>query len=1070
MRPIKLTMQAFGSYGKKTVIDFSIPKQNLFLITGDTGAGKTTLFDAIVYALYGEASSDQSKKTGFEMVSQFVEPGAEPCVELEFSEVVGGETLVYTVKRVPSYFKKKDRGTGLKSKAETEKVTLTMPDGSIYPSKETNKKLEEIVGLSKGQFMQIAMIAQGEFMELLRAKSDEKKLIFRKLFGTELYQNIVDRLAVRKKEKETELAKIKTACQTMIAHAEIPETGKDEEETQKLSELADMKKEILKADKLNIALLERFIEGLQELCRSLELEKSRAQQEMKEADKLLEQAKEAYTRGASIQSAFASLESAEEVLKTCEEEAASIQAKEELAEKILASYDLAAVYQLFEQAENTLKQTEKNLQEQTELLPELKKKAKDAEEAEADARECKERAAANYTAVKEKVLRAVHILGDIEQIKKDFKKKQLVFQQAAAKRTAIEDELKKIEGFMTASKEEIQSLQGADVDLANWKSEYVILAAAQTELDEVRDAFSVAERQKKIAVRAAEDYQKARVVYEKVNAEYTAYNRMYMDAQAGFLAKSLEPGMPCPVCGSLEHPNPCSMQEEQKALTREELERLAEESNRQNGIANKKATASGNAGQMLEEKEKQASLKLKKLESNLRKNRQDVPDDISEEEAEQLIRQWTADYRNRGDRIQAKSARLKELQEYLEKAEERRSLLNQELESTRSIETQFAEVRAGVQKQVETLYRQVEYPSEEAAWKDEGDHKEFSAGKDYIWKEKNRAALTAKSDKEHAETLIRKYEQDLPEQKRILADMKQRYEQQLQEKKLTEEEWRETVSAYQKAAAGQLKNEGKAYAEKKSNAEGSRKTALSTIGSEKKPDMQQLTEARSAADASFKALSEVFESINSYVRENKKVLNDLNPQMEVRGEIIREYSRIDDLHSRLAGKVKGSRMDIETYVQRYYLQRILHAANRHFFEMSAGQYELRMVEDEEAGQGKNRGLDLTVYSNVTGQVRAIRTLSGGESFMAALAMALGMADQIQEQSAAINLDIMFIDEGFGSLDDHSRSQAVKVLQQMAMGSRLIGIISHVTELKQEIDDQLHIRKDEEGSHARWQLS
>ena len=138
--------------------------------------------------------------------------------------------------------------------------------------------------------------------------------------------------------------------------------------------------------------------------------------------------------------------------------------------------------------------------------------------------------------------------------------------------------------------------------------------------------------------------------------------------------------------------------------------------------------------------------------------------------------------------------------------------------------------------------------------------------------------------------------------------------------------------------------------------------------------------------------------------------------------------------------------------------------------MSAGQFELRMVDLTKAGEGKNKGLDLMVYSNITGREREVRTLSGGESFMAALALALGMADQIQENSAAINLDIMFIDEGFGSLDEHSRNQAIRVLLEMAEGSKMIGIISHVSELKQEIDAQLLVSKDEGGSHVKWQVS
>ena len=188
MRPRKLTMQAFGSYGKKTEIDFQKAEQNLFLITGDTGAGKTTIFDAIVFALYGEASSGLNKKEGVVLQSQYVEMNVEPFVELTFSE---GKNEFYTVRRVPRHLKLLTRGAG-KNTATREvpgSVSLVMPDGTEYPAKESDKKLGEIVGLTKNQFMQVAMIAQGEFMELLRAKSDDKKVIFRKLFNTELYQD-----------------------------------------------------------------------------------------------------------------------------------------------------------------------------------------------------------------------------------------------------------------------------------------------------------------------------------------------------------------------------------------------------------------------------------------------------------------------------------------------------------------------------------------------------------------------------------------------------------------------------------------------------------------------------------------------------------------------------------------------------------------------------------------------------------------------------------------------------------------------------------------------------------------
>ena len=193
MRPVTLTMQAFGSYGKKTTIDLTKPNQNLFLITGDTGAGKTTIFDAMVFALYGETSSLNNKKSGAELQSQYADLSLSQYVEFFFMEAAGVQELLYTVRRTPRHVRPKKRGEGVMEQAE--QVSLILPDGQEYPAKETNAKLIELIGLTKEQFMQVAMIAQGEFMELLRAKSDDKKVVFRKLFHTEIYQDISTRTA-----------------------------------------------------------------------------------------------------------------------------------------------------------------------------------------------------------------------------------------------------------------------------------------------------------------------------------------------------------------------------------------------------------------------------------------------------------------------------------------------------------------------------------------------------------------------------------------------------------------------------------------------------------------------------------------------------------------------------------------------------------------------------------------------------------------------------------------------------------------------------------------------------------
>ena len=220
----------------------------------------------------------------------------------------------------------------------------------------------------------------------------------------------------------------------------------------------------------------------------------------------------------------------------------------------------------------------------------------------------------------------------------------------------------------------------------------------------------------------------------------------------------------------------------------------------------------------------------------------------------------------------------------------------------------------------------------------------------------------------------------------------------------------------------------------------------------------------------YEKLHTELEEIRADYRVDKEILEKLESALKERISTAREYALINRLYTRLSGKVSGAKMDIETFVQRRFLEKILVSANKRFSSMSAGQFELRIYELEKAGAGINKGLNLMVYSYITGKSRDVRTLSGGESFMAALSLALGMADQIQERSGAVNLEMMFVDEGFGTLDDNSRNQAIKILKNMAGGSKLIGIISHVNELKQEIEEQLIVTKDENGSKARWQLS
>ena len=397
-------------------------------------------------------------------------------------------------------------------------------------------------------------------------------------------------------------------------------------------------------------------------------------------------------------------------------------------------------------------------------------------------------------------------------------------------------------------------------------------------------------------------------------------------------------------------------------------------------------------------------------------------------------------------------------------------MLKQQSELTQTKLSEEKITFAGLKQALDSLAAQKEYESENAAKEALNQAAQTRDSADKALNLARKEAQKAKAEKERAAALITRYTGELPSLKSELSERRTHYEILLKDSAMSEKEWQSLTENHPQEDITKLQKEVEAYNKKRTAAEAAINTAKTAIGEKQKPDLEALAREVNEIEKEWKAEQEVLNSLKETFNTNSMAYDSLNPRMSERADAVTEYNRIDSLYSRLAGKVTGSRMDIETFVQRYYLERILYAANLRFSDMSAGQFELRMVEDDQAGEGKNRGLDLMVYSTVTGKVREVRTLSGGESFMAALSLALGMADQIQENSAAINLDVMFIDEGFGSLDDHSRDQAIRVLQRMASGSKLIGIISHVTELKQEIDDQLIVTKDEEGSKVKWQIS
>ena len=1082
MKPIQLTMQAFGSYGKKTVIDFTKPDQNLFLITGDTGAGKTTIFDAIVFALYGEASSVVNRKNGAELQSQFAATSVEPFVELVFEEQVEGQPALYTVRRVPKHVRPLKRGTG--TKEESGSVSLIMPDETEYPSKETDKKLEEIVGLTKNQFMQVAMIAQGEFMALLRAKSDDKKVIFRKLFNTELYQNIVDELAKRRKDKDRKIAQIKTACQTEVGHILVPKlvtadgAETDQEQNGVADQIADacreanklqeLKERILKSERLSLPDMEALLQTLVSVSEWTKGKMQQSESETSQLYKVYLLKRDAVTKAGQLLERYKELEEAEKELGECEAIKPLMQEWQQCMRQIEDAYDILTLWKQYQEVSGQLETARQALAANEQALPEQKMACERAAVQLQQAKKVQEQALMDFSEVK------THVENDLEAFSKmaEAKRKVLTAQtkvdEAGKQARIAEESLSDLESnekqwqtqaeLLSDTDSRMIILQGKQRDIAGIGADF------ESWKDEEKDCFS----QQRCAEEADKVYADAKDRFNKENTAYIQAYNDFLDAQAGFLAEKLQRGEPCPVCGSTIHPHP--HQAEKSALTKEELNILSEsvrELQEGQAAAAKKA---GEAKVMLDAKEKNCIQIWEKLRQKVIAYSRDEMGELDSEEIQDLIETWKKALKDEEKQLQKDKKQLQQLKKWLTKAaKDKEELTAQKNKADKMLADTKAEL-AAAQAELKSTFISTYYKSEEEAnqFMEQAEQRKKNAEKQYHSCDK--VDKKVRSDKEKTELEIARHRRDIPNLQDKSDKRKAVYIQLMEEKQLTEPQWKCVTESYDKADRQQFEEKIRQYQSKLSAAGKQKAVAEKAIDGRVKPDMEQLCSERNVAEAAWKKEQALYERYAEMYKTNHRVCEALMPKMAERSKIMEEHRRLDDLYNLLAGKVTGARMDIETYVQRYYLERILYAANRRFGEMSAGQFELRMCDITKAGEGRNRGLDLMVYSNVTGKEREVRTLSGGESFMAALSLALGMADQIQQSSSAIHLDMMFIDEGFGSLDSQSRGQAVRVLQQMAGGSKLIGIISHVSELKQEIEDQLIVSKDEEGSSARWQIS
>ena len=1056
MKPLKLTMQAFGSYAEKTVIDFTRPDQELFLITGDTGSGKSTIFDAISFALYGQASSESNKKSGSELQSQFAGQGVKPFVELTFEERSGSATKVYTVRRTPKHVRPKKKGKGLID--EPEEVILLLPDGKEMSGKikPVNERIKEIVGLTKNQFSQVTMIAQGEFMEVLRAGPEDKKKIFRKLFGTEIYSRIVTEMQSRVREKKDEIERVRMGCQAEISRIRLP----DHEREEIFDDIEELVRRTVTSDSLNITDIEALVSDLALACDILgneaEEKKKAAEKISKKRDEIIRE----QTRAQELEKAFVQLKDARDELAACEDLKEEMKKKEQLAMYIASAYEIKAAFGNSEEAFKAVTSVTGQLEKEKNGLPALAEKLEALSSREKTAKQDLDKQTEIFMKTEEKVDQALEVFDDIkktEQAAYDSAK------QAEAAAAGTHKASEALDGFTNQESEwksRAEELKDADRKLQKWEEKSEML-------EKVRTAFEELEKKTEEADRAVSVYEAKRNRHGEKLREYQKKQNLFLDAQAGYIAKqALKDGEACPVCGSKEHPHPCSIPEGAEELTRKDIDDLSADEKSSAADMNEAAAAAKTARAILEDRKRSFSADFLKAadmfadeEAVLNKN----------QNTDLTLSKWSDLLEEEEKTVKTDAREMEVLKEKLDSCEEVKKELIKAKEDASLIEKEKRTEEAGRFAALAELRKRKTYDTETDAVAELDAARRQKEKSEKRYKDISSAYLDGRSAKENSETLIKQFEKELPDLKEKAKERRRTYESMLSGKSMTQPEWQEICNAHAKDEAEGLREQTSAFGKRLAGALSREKAALETIADREEPDLEKLAEERAAADERWKDSQEQLQNVKKIYDADISVLNNLRPMLNERSEKTRQYTRLDSLYKRLAGNITGGRMDIETFVQRYYLEMILAAANIRFREMSGGQFELRMTDEEQAGAGRNRGLDLMVYSAVTGRKREINTLSGGESFMAALSLALGMSDQIGALNAGINLDVMFIDEGFGSLDDHSRDQAVKVLQQMAGGSKQIGIISHVTELKQQIDDQLVVTKDDKGSRVRWEI-
>ncbi len=916
MRPIKLVISAFGPYKGEVVLDMEkLGKTGIYLITGDTGAGKTTVFDAICFALYGEPSGNIRQANMFR--SKYAEPKTQTFVQMTF-EYAG---KIYDIKRIPEYMRVKDRGEGVTK--QNAKAYLILPDKTVITGvNEVENKIKEIIGVDRTQFTQIAMIAQGDFRKLLDCDTKTRKEIFQKIFKTQNYQIFEEKIKRQFNDLKNEIELENNSATQYVNQLTCDENSVFAYDIEKAK-----KSDFLSEDVIKLA---------DEIIKNDENEKKICDDKFEKTGLEIAKINSKITIEKSRIEAKSELEKTEEKVKE----------NEALFKKSKA---------LLEKANQKLKENEVTSKE-INLLEEKMPKFDELESAEKE--------------LNEKIA--------------TLKSSQIELEKSKQMLDKINNEITKMESEREKVKDSALLVQKYETRLQELEKTKDSLKELSNKLGEYKAQNSQYELLTSQATKAIEEW-------KAVDSAYSEKNSAFLSAQAGIIAKKLEKGQPCPVCGSTEHPSPAklfddSVSEEEVKLAKKKADKANENANNlSKQYASQKALV-----ESLNASVKEVAEKLFSSSDNIVENAKKLKADILGEMAE--------------------------VKESLAKSQTNAKAFEQ-IEKTLP---QKREESASIQNKISTL------SSSASALSATIEEKKASLDK-----------LKGELDFDSKTALLTK----INELKSNVQKIKKDFENAQQ----TNENIKQVLSSLngKKAGLKQTLDESESY------------------------NIDELQATLEAMTNEQKQLDSKRQQLFSRIKLNTDIKNKLCEKSEKLATLEKKFTFLSSLSNTANGSISGKeKITLETFVQMKYFDAIISKANIRLLTMTDGQYEL-IRRSKAQNKQSQAGLDLDVLDHYNGTSRSVSTLSGGESFMASLSLALGLSDEIESSNGGIQLDTMFVDEGFGSLDGDALDRALGALISLSQGNRLVGIISHVETLANRIDNKIIVTKEREnGSFAK----